>query len=166
MTPTSRTWPTFAAELVVARARLDLFQEIGLAVRADRRRARLSQRAYALRRGFTSAFVARLETRAADLKLGDVVRALEGTAFVLRLCHRTPEGDDAGGQVGVVDPGFWPRTDLLARTRDSSRRFPPHHPTEQVTRPPLWWWNREATWAYAKEPNWYAPRADGWDAVS
>lgn len=167
MTPTPRTWPTFADQLLTARTRLDLAQEIGLALRADRRRLHLSQRAYAVRRGLTNVMVARLEAHAGDLKLGDVVHALDGTAFELRLCHRAPEGEEPAGHGTVVAPGYWPRTELLARTRDGSRRFPAHHPTGQVSRPPLWWWNREATWAFAKEPNWYAPRTGaGWDVAS
>lgn len=213
MSPTPRTWPTFAAELLAARATLRLPDEVGLAIRADRHRLHLSQRAYAVRRRMSSAMVARLETRSGELKLDDVIRALDGTAFVLCLCHRGGEGESpalAGSvpqhEVPRHDPGtgppttpghvepsgptpvrprgadtagigpttaptpvspcFWPRSELVARVRDGSRRFPAHHHTAQVSRPPLWWWYSEATWAYAKEPNWYAPRWAPWGEAS
>ena len=46
------TFPTFARELLAARASLTLIDEIGLALRAHRRSLGLSQRAYALKRGY------------------------------------------------------------------------------------------------------------------
>ena len=169
MEPTPRTWPTFAAELVEARACLQLPDEVGLAIRADRRRLGLSQRAYATRRRLTAAMVARLETRAAELKLRDVIRGLEGTDFVLCLCRRVDGGEVAATTMAPptwtatpVPPSFWPRAELLARVRSGTRRFPAHHPAWQVDRPPLWWWNTEATYAYAVRPNWYAPRTLPW----
>jgi hypothetical protein len=177
MKRTPRTWPTFAAELLAARAALRLPTEVGLAIRADRRRLGLSQRSYATRRRLTAAMVARLESRAGDLKLADVIRGLEGTPFMLCLCHR-PDEDDSGalaqlspsdqvsltdGQPSQVPPEpvsarFWPREELVARVRSGTRRFPAHHTAWQVDRPPLWWWYAEATYAYAKPPHWYAPR--------
>ncbi|WP_392543077.1 hypothetical protein [Oryzobacter telluris] len=93
MTRTPRTWPTFAAGLLAARASLRLPDEVGLAIRADRRRLGLSQRAYATRRQLSAALVARLETRAGDLKLADVIRGLDGTQFALCLCHRPDQGE-------------------------------------------------------------------------
>ncbi len=170
MNPTPRTWPTFAAELVAARAGLRLPDEVGLAIRADRRRLGLGQRAYAARRRLTAAMVARLETRAGDLKLSDVIRGLESTAFVLCLCHRPDVGESAAAATArprsvpiPVSPASWPRAELIARVRSGSRRFPAHHPAWQVDTPPLWWWNTEATYAYAKAPNWYAPRVTRWE---
>lgn len=170
MTTKPLTFPTFAAELLAARAALRLPDEIGLAIRADRSRLRLSQRAYAARRSLTAATVARLETRAGDLKLSDVIRALESTPFVLRLCHRPEDADDAAASAnaGVRDGAtpvpvtYWPRTELVVRVRTGNRRFPAHRRTRQVDHPPLWWWNAEGTDAFAKEPNWYAPRPIPW----
>lgn len=86
-----RMWPTFAAEVLRARASLRLGDEIGLAFRAERQRLGLSQRAYAARRGWTLGTVIRLETTVDGMKLGDVVDALDGTAFQLCLCHRPPD---------------------------------------------------------------------------
>ena len=74
-------WPTFAAEVLAARASLRLGDEIGLALRADRQRLGLSQRAYAAHRGWTLGTVIRLETAADAMKLGDVVDALVGHAL-------------------------------------------------------------------------------------
>jgi hypothetical protein len=58
---------------------------IACALRRDRLRLRESQRAYAVRRGLSSAFVARLESRPGDLRLGAVVDALAPTAYALAL---------------------------------------------------------------------------------
>jgi hypothetical protein len=83
-------WPTFAAEVLRARASLRLGDEVGLAVRAERQRLGMSQRAYATHRGWTLGTVIRLESAADAMKLGDVDAALAGTAFQLCLCHRPP----------------------------------------------------------------------------
>ena len=83
-------WPTYAAEVLRARASLRLGDEVGLAVRAERQRLGMSQRAYAAHRGWTLGTVIRLESAADAMKLGDVDAALEGTAFQLCLCHRPP----------------------------------------------------------------------------
>jgi hypothetical protein len=96
-------WPTFAAEVLSARASLRLGDEVGLALRADRQRLGLSQRAYAVRRGWTLGTVIRLETAADGVKLGDVVDALEGTPFQLCLCHRPPT--DQAAIVAHPHPG-------------------------------------------------------------
>ncbi len=88
-----RSWPTFAAEVLSARESLQLADEVGLALRADRQRLGLSQRAYAARRGWTLATVIRLESAAGAMKLGDVDAALEETPFQLCLCHRPPTDD-------------------------------------------------------------------------
>ncbi len=183
MTSTPPSWPTFARELLAARGSLDLGAEIGLALRADRHKRGFSQRAYAAVRGLTLSSVIRLESAAAGLKLVDVVAALEGTDFVLCLCHRPQPAGPAtasrvakpppshpdpepspgpGPEVGVapepVHPAFWPRSELVARVRGSSRRFPAHHVVEQTSSAPPWWWYAEATRASSVAPHWYAPR--------
>ena len=88
-----RMWPTFAAEVLRARASLRIADEVGLAFRAERQRLGLSQRAYAAHRGLTLGTIIRLESAAESLKLGDVDAALEGTMFQLCLCHRPPDDD-------------------------------------------------------------------------
>ena len=141
---------------------------MGLAVRADRRRLRMSQRAYAAHRGWTLSRVVRLESAAGGMKLSEVVRALEGTEHVLAVCRRPdPTGaptDPATGGAALpvpVAPSEWPRADLIARVRGQGRRFPAHHDTEQVDYPPTWWWYAEATRAGSVAPNWYAPHQTG-----
>jgi hypothetical protein len=175
-------WPTFAAELLAARASLDLSTEVGLALRADRHRLAMSQREYAAHRSWTLATVIRLETAAADMKLRDVVDALEGTPFLLSLCHRPPNASEAAGQIPTdgpahdtgtpavdqspdpVHPAFWPRAELIARVRGGGRRFAAHHVTEQVSSPPPWWWYAESSRAGTVAPDWYAPRFTRRDA--
>jgi hypothetical protein len=168
MKPDAMTWPTFARELLRARATLHLGTEVGLALRADRRRLGLSQRGYAEHRGRTPSAVARLETAALDMKVADVVAALEGTPFMLCLCHRPvtepaaadalPAPRAASTEPRPVHPAFWPRAELIARVRGGRRRFPAHHEAAQVSSGPPWWWDAESTRAGAKPPNWYAPR--------
>lgn len=163
--PTS--YPTFAAELLEARATLTLGDEVGLALRATRRRLRLSQRAYAALRGWSTSRLARLESGAERLRLGDVVDALEGTEYRLALCRRPVTGPSppspgtpspAGAALPVpVPPDAWPRAELLARVRDGGRRFPGHRDTEQIDFPPGWWWNTEATRIGTVPPHWSAP---------
>ncbi|MBM6400152.1 helix-turn-helix domain-containing protein [Phycicoccus sonneratiae] len=169
------SYPTFAAELLEARATLTLGEEIGLALRATRHRLRLSQRAYASLRGWSTSRLARLEAGAERLRLADVVAALEGTEYRLALCRRSVTGPSppptgapapAGAALPVpVPPEHWPRTELLARVRDGSRRFPGHHDTEQVDFPPRWWWNTEATRVGTVPPHWSAPVPWETDAV-
>ncbi len=167
MALTPMTYPTFARELLAARAALTLPDEVGLAVRADRRRLGLSQRSYATRRGWPLSRVIRLESGAAAVKLGEVVTALEGTDYVLALCRRAtdpgdgPEDDPGEGAAALpvpVPPNAWRRSELIARVRGNSRRFPAHHDAEQVDMPPTWWWYAEATRAGTIAPHWYAPQ--------
>jgi len=97
-------WPTFAAEVLSARASLRLGDEIGLAFRAERQRLGMSQRAYAAHRGWTLGTVIRLESAADALKLGDVDSALADTAFQLCLCHRPPDGEPGAAALPTPDP--------------------------------------------------------------
>lgn len=160
-------YPTFAAELLEARATLTLGHEIGLALRATRYRLGVSQRAYAALRGWPTSRLARLETEAAGLRLGEVVAALDGTDYQLTLCHRPagsapdpPTGapSPAGAALPVpVSPDHWRRAELLARVRDGSRRFPGHRDVEQIDYPPGWWWNTESTRFGTVPPHWSAP---------
>lgn len=158
---TPMTYPTFARELLAARAALTLPDEVGLAVRADRRRLTMSQRDYARHRGWPVSRVVRLEAGAGGMKLDEVVHALDGTEHVLVVCRR-PDPDDPASGAGAlpvpVRPADWPRPELIARVRGEGRRFPAHHDTHQVDYPPTWWWYAESTRAGAVAPHWYAPR--------
>lgn len=179
-------FPTFARELLDARAALTIVDEIGLALRAHRRELGLSQRAYALRRGYARSTFARLEASAGSARLDEVVTALEGTGFGLYLGvveSPPPDSgpDDAGAGLSVpqgpttpesgspvsiralpdrpdpVPVSRWPRPELVARVRGGSRRFPGHRTTRQVTSPPMWWWMHEYFTGRGTPPNWYSP---------
>lgn len=97
---------------------------ICLAVRRHRLRLRESQRAYAVRRGLSPGFVARLESRPGDLRLGAVLAGLEPTAYALAVipdgisASITTELVDADGKViaAVV-------RDVVASSGVSMRRF-------------------------------------------
>lgn len=175
MTRQPPTYPTFAHELLAARVAMTLPDHIGLAIRSDRGQRGLSQRGYAAARGWSAARVARLETRAGGMQLGDVEEALEGTGYVLALCHATrpsppkpaeptdTEPTDTEPAAATVPPlpvpvrpDHWPRVEVLARVRDGSRRFPPHHDIRQITYPPPWWWASESTRVGSVEPRWTA----------
>lgn len=172
-------YPTFARELLAARARLTLGDEVGLALRAHRRRLRLSQRDYAAARGYSRATLGRLESAAGRHRLDDVVAALDGTGFALYVgraptppssgqgalpSHTTALPDGAPravpltGSPAVVTPDSWPRTELLARVRGGRRRFPGHLEATQVDWPPPWWWVQEFFDGSGDPPHWYSPR--------
>ena len=147
-----------AADIDRAADSLTIADSVGLALRDHRRRLRLSQRAYAAMRGWSASHIARLETGAGRYALDDLVQALEGTGFGLALV-RQGEGDSSAAE--IVTPASWPETELVARVRDGSRRFPAHHETRAVTNPPNWWWHREFFHGVGPEPRWYAPRPTG-----
>ncbi len=158
-------YPTFAQELPTARAALTLADEVGLAVRADRRRLRLSRRAYATRRRWPLSRVVRLEAGAGGMTLAEVVSALDGTEYVLAVCRRPdggPPPDDASdGAAALPVPVAlpeWGRSELIARVRGEGRPFPAQHDTEQTAHPPIWWWYAEATRAGSVARPGYAPR--------
>lgn len=163
------TYPTFARELLEARDALTVGMAAGLALRATRRRLGMSQREYAAVRGWSSGHASRLEVGADGLRLTDVVAALEGTGYVLALCRVPEQAPDDPFPAGCALPvpvavHEWPRSELVARVRGRTRRFPAHHRTRQTTDPPPWWWTAESTRAGKKPPHWYAPRPDPfWD---
>ena len=150
------TSPTFAAELLAARADLTLADSIGLALRAHRRRMRMSQRTYAQFRDWPRALVSRLESQAGRATLAMVEQALAPTGYALAVVALPEPGSEE--RVQLVDPSHWPRTELLARVRGGSRRFPGHRDTRLVSSPPWWWWDRESTFALSVEPHWYCPQ--------
>lgn len=165
----------YAPHLARARARLTVSDEVGLALRAHRRALGLSQRSYAASRGLSRAMLARLEAGAGRMSLETVVDALQGTGFVLRVgfdpLPPQPSGaaaEGAVGQVGEADelpfapvdtvpPEAWQPTDLVARVRGGSRRFPAHRKVHAVVNPPTWWWMHEFFNGPTEEPQWYAP---------
>lgn len=157
------TYPTFAVELLRARAALTVVEEVGLALRAHRRTLALPQRGYATLRGWSKTHVARLESDAGSVRLADVVTALAGTGYAVGLYRVTTPADE--NVSARVLPGSWPRTELVARVRDGSRRFPGHRETRQVTVPPPWWFCSESTRSDTEEPQWYARGPSMWDGV-
>lgn len=148
-------WPTFASELLRARASLTLIDHIGLALRAHRSQLGLSQRAYARLRHRSKSAIAKLETQCDQVALSEVMDALTGTGYALQLAKTSDEGPE---RIALpVAPEHWDRVELLARVRGGGRRFPAHRPTQQVTVPPKWWWDRESTDARSVSPHWYCP---------
>lgn len=169
--------PKFSRRLARAREQLTVADEVGLALRDHRRSLGLSQRAYAASRGLSRAMLARLEAGAGRMSLDTVVSALEGTGFELRVAFDEPPPTlpEAGvatpptaaaptaapppapqPEVGVP-PDAWLATDLVARVRGGSRRFPAHRVVEPVVNPPMWWWMHEFFSGPTEEPQWYAP---------
>lgn len=167
--------PDFLEPLRRARDALTLGDAVGLALRAHRRELRLSQRAYAARRGLGRTMLARLEAGAGRMSLDTVVEALDGTGFALAVTRCGPDeppgGDDVGARavepaqlamVGAVvrrpiRPREWEATDLVARVRGGTRRFPAHRHVRAVDNPPLWWWMHEFFEGPSEEPRWYSP---------
>ncbi len=162
----------YARQLARARARLTVADEVGLALRDHRRALGLSQRAYASSRGLSRAMLARLEAGAGRMSLDTVVSALEGTGFELRVTFDEPSPtvpeaavatpstsarQPASGANAPVPPEAWLPTDLVARVRGGSRRFPAHRVVEPVVNPPMWWWMHEFFSGPTEEPQWYAP---------
>lgn len=143
-------------QAAAAAARLTIGGAIGLAIRDHRRRLGMSQRAYAAMRKLAPTLIARAETRAGRFLVDDVVEVLAGTGFGLALVQYG-EAEDGSVSAAIVDPSTWGMTDLIARVRDGSRRFPAHHETHPDTVPP-WWWHREFFVGKGPEPYWFAPR--------
>ena len=163
----------YEPQLLRARRRLTVVEEVGLALREHRRRLGMNQRTYAAHRGLSRTMVARLEAGSEHLGFDTVVDALLGTGFELRvaLAPRPPDAPEAAGEVGAgtgaalpgaspdaaVPPEAWEPTDLIARVRGGSRRFPAHRPVVAVVNPPIWWWMHEFFAGPSEEPQWYAP---------
>lgn len=165
----------YESQLIRAREQLTVGDEVGLALRAHRRRLGLNQRNYADQRGLSRAMLARLEAGAGRLSLDTAVRALEGTGFELRVGFASPPPETPEAAAAVADrpptaddeePSLplrgvpaecWQPTDLIARVRGGSRRFPAHRQVEVVVNPPFWWWIHEFFAGPSEEPEWYAP---------
>lgn len=124
-------------------------EQVGLALRAYRRRHGLSQRALAEMVGVSQARIARLERSVLSSPLDTVLRLLAATGHTFAVV-----GED--GRV-VTE---WDETDIAARDR-SGRRFPAHHEARPV-RPgslhPRWWVFHEemGTGECGPQPRWTA----------
>jgi hypothetical protein len=163
------------AALQRARSSITVADEVGLALRAHRRQLGLSQRAYAVPRGLSRAMLARLEAGAGQMSLATVSQALEGTGFRLYVGRddtegpppvagarparlpRRPGGEQTPELGRPVPADEWEATDLVARVRGGSRRFPAHREVRAVENPPLWWWVQQFFAGPTEEPQWYAP---------
>jgi transcriptional regulator with XRE-family HTH domain len=157
-----------------ARSALTVEEEVGLALRAHRRKLGLSQRAYALRRGLSRAMLARLEAGAGRMTMDTVSDALVGTGFGLFVGLSAADPDlppeGAASALGIGDapehgevsprrlpPEAWAPTDLVARVRGGGRRFPAHRRVYAVKEPPMWWWMHEFFNGPTERPKWYSP---------
>lgn len=122
-------------------------REVGLALRADRRRRGQSQRAYAAARGIGRETLARAEVDAGGLRLEALLIMLEGTGFELAVLPADTERQRTE----------WDPTDLAATTRSGSR-FPPHREVRESSRGPVWWWYHEVLGSrgFGERPGWTA----------
>lgn len=154
---TGRLFPTLAAELIEARVALTVAQSIGLAMRATRNAAGASQRAYAEMRGWSKTHQHRLEAAAANLQLGRILEALEGTGFELALLATDAEG--AAPSTGRrLKPEDWEDSELIA-VDAARRRFPANREVRRTSTGPTWWWWQHSTDARARTPDWTTERA-------
>ncbi|WP_161965135.1 hypothetical protein [Ornithinimicrobium cerasi] len=125
-------------------------REVGLALRADRRRRGQSQRAYAAARGLSRAALARAEVDAGGVRLESLLWLLRGTGYELVVVP----ADQAR------PPTAWEPTDLEATTRSGSR-FPPHREVRESRDGPTWWWYHEVLGNRGDRGDWQRP---GWTA--
>lgn len=126
-----------------------LDEQVGLALRAYRRKRVLSQRALAEMVGVPQSTVARVERSALTCPFHTVLELLAASGHSLAVV-----GVDG---LPVTD---WDATDLEARDR-SGRRFPAHHEVRPVLRggmPPRWWTYHEemGTGVCGPQPGWTA----------
>lgn len=112
-----------------ARDALTLCDTIVMALRNGRSESGASQRDRAEATGLSKSTVSRRESSPGRLKLDDVVAALAGTRFHLRLCH-----DVDGSPVLAED---WTPSELLARDR-TDRRLPAHATSVRARTTPTW----------------------------
>ncbi len=103
--------------------------------------------------------MARLETAAGNLRLADVLTALEGTGFRLDLRRDTAEETDLEGGADAVDGvpsgSPWPVTDLVARD-SRGLCFPPYRDVRHTPEGPRWWWPTASMPTTARPPMWSA----------
>jgi transcriptional regulator with XRE-family HTH domain len=136
-------------ELEKARDELTLADSIILALRDARTRNRTSQRTHAVASGLSKSTVSRLESTPGRLRLDDVVAALDGTGYHVRLCH------DADGS--PVEAGHWSASELIARYRDG-RRLPADASAQRALTTPTWFTARHGY--DVPTPEWTWRRSD------
>lgn len=139
------TRPTYAVELLGAQERLTVPDAIGLALRRSRFRAGTSQREYAQDHGWSKSFQARLESRAQDLRLRDLLTVLGTTDYGLVLVPR-----ETARSVRAED---WSRAEVLARDA-AGRRFPAARDVRRTTEAPAWWMWRHGADFRVRWPEW------------
>lgn len=160
--------PTFAADLARAHQLADVAVMVGLVFRRHRGAVGMSQRAYALWRGWSKGRQGRLEGSAGDQRLDEVVCALRGTGYRLALIHDGDEvtaqgvgvlrgtanpagpgehadlGDLGAIAASVAAPSDWDSAEFVAKD-EAGRKFPAHREVRRTTGPPLWWIFRYST---------------------
>ncbi|MDQ3382907.1 MAG: hypothetical protein M3519_03845, partial [Actinomycetota bacterium] len=101
------------------------------------------------RRGWSKTHQSRLESAADQVRLDQVMHALEGTGFelVLRRVDRDPDPREVRAE-------DWPATELVALD-GQGRRFPANRVVQRVREPnPQWWMARHSTNALAARVEW------------
>lgn len=122
-------------------------EQVGLALRADRRQRGQSQRAYAATRNLSRDMLARAEVDAGGFRLSTVAALLEGAGFELAILPVASGG-----------PGtWWDPTDVAARTR-AGGRFPAHREVRESPGGPLWFQYHELLGSRGSgvQPRWSA----------
>lgn len=102
-------------------------EQVGLALRAERRSRGWSQRRLAAELGVSQSVVGRMECHADVVSLAGVAAFLAQVGLSLAVVD---------GNGSLVDR--WEETDLLARDR-RGRRFPAHRRVRPSTHGPRWW---------------------------
>lgn len=162
-----------AEKAVGPQQELDIAVVVGLAFRRHRRDLTMTQRSYAIFRGWSKGRQYRLESLAGEQRLDYVVEALAGTGFPLVLVWEDPQACVTDHDVGALEfgptarpvslmhPGEWADTEFLARD-NAGRRFPAHKGPYRPRSPPRWWWGRYASWG-CDPPRW---TTSGWHSPS
>ncbi|USQ80425.1 hypothetical protein NF556_01795 [Ornithinimicrobium faecis] len=122
-------------------------EQVGLALRADRRQREQSQRAYAAERDLSRDTLARVEVDASGMRLDAAIAFLEGTGYELVVQPVSSDGPDP----------WWDLTDVAARTR-AGGRFPAHRKVKETPWGPLWWdyHERIGNRGFGPKPKWSA----------
>lgn len=122
-------------------------EQVGLALRADRRRRGQSQRDYARERDLSRDTIARAEVDAAQMRLSTIVHLLEDTGYEIVVLPVADEPRDTQ----------WDHTDLEARTR-AGGRFPANRQVYSTPWGPMWWEYHErlGNRGFGPQPRWSA----------
>ena len=128
-----------------------MWEQVGLALRADRRSRGQSQRAYAAAREISRDVLARAERDASAMRLDSIAQLLAGTGYELTILPVSETRQEA----------WWDLTDVQARTR-AGTRFPAHREVRPSRWGPMWWEYHErlGNRGFGPKPNW---SAEGYD---